>query len=54
MELLKLITPRYTRYYIDGKQVTHAKWKEAKEGKTLFAFLTTQHEQTTRHYCQAH
>jgi len=50
MQLCKTITPKCTRYYINGKLVSASAFDEAKHGRRQDCFLTTIRKGTTRHF----
>jgi hypothetical protein len=53
MNLLRTITPKGTRYFINSKRVTRDKYDEAKFGRTLSCIQTNINKGTTRQYCIA-
>ena len=53
MQLRQTITPKCTRYYIDGKRVSWDQYDAAKYGRTLDSFLAVFTGATVRHYVSA-
>lgn len=53
MQLCETITPKATRYYLDGKRVSRALIVAIKGDHSLDTFQTVIKRGVTRHYCCA-
>lgn len=53
MELMRVTTPRGTRYFVDGVRVSRRAYESVRFGRSLEAFSTTTVGDQTRHVCYA-